>query len=196
MRSLGILISLIIIASCSNAPPVPTDKFYRLGTPQNVGQLPATEHIIYVGPILTEGLYNERALLHTGESGNTELQQYHYHFWITSPPRLMQDYLVSYLRAASSSTMINTEPGAGEKISIFGRLKAFEKIDSEEQSAVNVRLELRVQDTDKAAPILLKEYSAIEKIGGNEVPDAVAGFDRAAAKIYSDFVTDLQAILN
>jgi len=195
MRRLGILILLFVLTSCSSAPPVPTDRFYRLNTPQNVNQSVRTEHIIYVGPFFAEGLYNERALIYTGESGTTELQQYHYHFWTISPTRLLQDQLVSYLRAANSSSMVITEPGVGEKISIFGRLKSFERINIDEQSSASVAVELRVQLQDKATPILLKEYRVIEKLNGDTVPAAVAAFDRAVMEIYSDFLSDMQASL-
>jgi ABC-type uncharacterized transport system auxiliary subunit len=195
MRRLGILILLFVLASCSSVPPVPTDRFYRLSTPQNVNQSPVTEDIIYVGPFIAEGLYNERALLYTGESGETELQQYHYHFWITSPPRLLQGQLVTYLRAVNSASMVITEPGAGEKISIFGRLKSFERINMSDQANASVIVELRVQQQDKATPVLLKEYRVIEELNGNTVPDAVAAFDRAVTKIYSDFQSDMQASL-
>ena len=193
MRSPVILIILIALTSCSSAPPVPTDRFYKLSTPQIVNQSPVTEDIIYVGPFLAEGLYNERALLYTGDSGDTELQQHHYHFWVTSPPRLLQSQLVSYLRSVNSSSMITTEPGSGEKVSIFGRVKAFEKISSGEQARANVVLELRVQLQDKATPVLLKEYSILEDIKGNTVPDVVAAFDRAVMKVYSDFLGELQS---
>ena len=193
MRSPGLLIILLALTSCSSAPPVPTDRFYKLSTPQIVNQDQVTDDIIYVGPFIAEGLYNERALLFTGDSGDTELQQHHYHFWVTSPPRLLQSQLVSYLRAINASSMITTELGTGEKISIFGRVKAFEKVKFDDQTSANVVLEVRVQVKDKATPVLLKEYSVLEKINGDTVPDAVAAFDRAVMKIYSDFLDELQS---
>lgn len=193
MRSPAILIILLALTSCSSAPPVPIDRFYKLSTPQIVNQTQVTGDIIYVGPFIAEGLYNERALLFTGDSGDTELHQHHYHFWVTSPPRLLQSQLVSYLRAINASSMVTTEPGAGEKISIFGRVKAFEKVKFDDQTSANVVLEIRVQVLDKPAPVLLKEYSILEKINGDTVPDAVAAFDRAVMKIYSDFLNELQS---
>ncbi len=191
MRIPGIVILLLILTSCSSAPPVPTDRFYRLSAPQGENQSLATEHIIYVGPIIAEGLYNERALLYTGESGATELQQYHYHFWITSPPRLLQDQLISFLRASNTASMIIDEPGSGEKISIFGKLKSFERINIGEESSVSVILELKVQEKGKQVPVLLKEYSVTERLDGKSVPQTVAAFDRAVMEMYSDFISDL-----
>ena len=102
---------------------------------------------------------------------------------------------MSYLRAVNSSSMVITEPGAGEKISIFGRLMSFERINMSDQASASVIVELRVQEQDKATPVLLKEYRVIEKLNGNTVPDAVAAFDRAVMKIYSDFLSDMQASL-
>ncbi len=197
MRSLSILFLVVILAACSSAPPVPVDHFYRLTLPEQdeIKSARLTERIIYVGPFLAEGLYNERALLHTGKKETGELQQYHYHFWLTSPPRLLHDHLVRYLRDADTSSMVITEPGSGEELKIFGKLNAFERWVTDGHSLVNVVLELKVNQQDDMTPVFLKEYRIREEVSGDTLTDVITAFDRAVIRLYSDFVADMQTTL-
>lgn len=196
MRSLYILFLATLFSACSSAPPVPVDHFYRLTLDtQEISSQELSEDGIYVEYFIAEGLYNERALLYTGKSGIDELQQYHYHFWITSPPRLLHDNLVRFLRETNTTSVIMTEPVLDKGIRIAGKLNAFERWNTGDQSLVNIALELKAQKIDEGGLLLLKEYQIREEVQGEGIPAVVAAFNRAVLQIYSDFLLDLQSKL-
>jgi len=197
MRYLVIILLFIILTGCGSAPPVPTDHFYRFKTPtqNDIGKQRLTDQVIYINSFLAEGLYNERALLYTNDNLSQELQQYHYHFWITSPPDLLRDYLVSFLRAADTSPVIITGAGITDGLQITGRVTEFEKLDSGDQSSVNVALELRLDKQGNELPLLLKEYRANEQVQGKSLTDVITSFNTAVLRIYSDFVSDMETAL-
>ena len=154
-----------------------------------------TDEIIYVDRILAEGLYNERALLYTGDSGNNELQQYHYHFWITSPPKLIELNLVKYLRTANISPLMVTEPGSGEQITISGNLRAFEKIFTKDNSQANIVIEFTVTRKGTDVPLLIREYQVTEAVSGDGVAAVVEAYNRGVFGIFSEFHTDLASVI-
>lgn len=195
MRIIYLLFLTLIILACSSAPPVPTDHFYRLTLPtQGLTKTNLTEDMIYVGPILAEGLYNERALLFTGSSMG-ELKQRHYHFWLTSPPRLLRDHLVHFLREVELSPIILAETGSGDVVRIFGKLYAFEQTAFDNKSQVNIAIEFRVNKTGDELPLLLRDYRVEENINGGGQTDVIAAYDRAVIRLFSEFVNDLNSNL-
>jgi ABC-type uncharacterized transport system auxiliary subunit len=91
--------------------------------------------------------------------------------------------------------MIITEPGSGEELKIFGKLNAFERWVTDGHSLVNVVLELKVNQQDDMTPVFLKEYRIREEVSGDTLADVIEAFDRAVIMLYSDFVTDIQTVL-
>jgi ABC-type uncharacterized transport system auxiliary subunit len=197
MRVITSICLVILLAGCGAPPPVPTDHFYRLVIPEgeNYSASGLTGEVITVGAFLAEGLYNERALLYSRDNPSRELEQFHYHFWITSPPSLLRDYLVRLLRQAEISPMVITGVGPGKGLQITGRLIAFERQGSGDQPSANVILELRVDRQGDELPLLLREYSARSPIEGPAMTDVIMGFNAAADEIYSDFFVDLGKLL-
>lgn len=196
MRLSGLVIMVLLLGGCSGAPPVPTDHFYRLILPETgIGQAQLTDEIVYIDRILAEGLYNERALLHTGESGNNELQQYHYHFWITSPPKLVEMNLVKYLRSANISPLLVTEAGSGELITVSGKLHAFERVFTGDNSQANIVIEFTVTRKDEDVPLLIKEYQIVEPVDGDKLASVVEAYNRGLFGIFNEFHTDLASVM-
>ncbi len=197
MRYLVIISLLVILTGCGSAPPVPTDHYYRFKTPSqdDIQKQRLTDQVIYINSFLAEGLYNERALLYTNDNLARELKQYHYHFWITSPPDLLRDYLVSFLRTADTSPVIISGRSVSEGLQITGRLNEFEKLVSGDQSSVKVALELRLDKYGNELPLLLKEYRVIEEVQGKSLTDVITSFNAAVFRIYSDFLTDVETAL-
>ncbi|MBM2829784.1 MAG: ABC-type transport system auxiliary component-like [Gammaproteobacteria bacterium] len=196
MRYLYTAVLLMVLAGCGGAPPVPTDYFYRLTLPaEGIAKTRITEQVIHVGVFFAEGLYNERALLYASDPQGRELQQHHYHFWITSPPHLLHDYLVDFMRAADSSPMIIADDSMDQGFKISGKVIGFEKLDNNDQSSVNIALELRLDKQGNKLPLLLKEYRVTEEVHGESLTDVVASFNAAVLRIYSEFLTDMETTL-
>ena len=146
MRYLKLILFMLILTACGSAPPVPTDTFYRLTLPeQGVDKQRLTESVIHVGNFIAEGLYNERAMLYTDDQNGMRLLQHHYHFWVTSPPRLLREYMVEFLRASDSAPMVITDSSRDEdSYRISGKVLGFEIQTTGELATANVNLELRV----------------------------------------------------
>ena len=196
IRLPGLVIMVLLMIGCSGAPPVPTDHFYRLTLPDtDITQGQLTDEIIYVDSILAEGLYNERALIYTGKSGDNELQQYHYHFWVTSPPKLLALNLVKYLRTANVSPLLVTEAGSGEQITISGKLLAFERIFTNDNSRANIVIEFTITREGTDVPLLIKEYRGSEPVSGDKVAAVVEAYNRGVFGIFNEFHTDLASVL-
>ena len=195
-RYLYVAVVLMLLTGCGDSPPVPTDYFYRLTLPaEGVEKNHITSEVIYVGSFVAEGLYNERALLYTEDEHGRELQQHHYHFWVTSPPHMLRDYLVDFLRTADVAPTIIAESNPDQGLEISGKVIEFEKQKGAGAWIANVGIELRLQATGEKLPRLVKQYHLQEPITSDAMTDTVAGFNTAVWKIYNEFLSEIRAVL-
>lgn len=196
IKRICLMVIALLLAACGQAPPVPTDHYYRL-TPlaESADRKNLTEDAISIEDFIAEGLYNDRAVLYSNDEHASELQQHHYYFWYTSPPHMLRDYLLLMLRAANVAPLV-MDKGAGDHPRISGKLMEFERRNSGEKSTVNVALELRVDDPDTELPLLLKQYRTSETINNNDMDAVVTGFNIAVDRVYREFIEDLASALN
>ncbi len=82
------ILFVLILTSCVNQPPLPTDHYYRLRVAQDINSDKEIVNSISVIVFQADGLYRERAILYS--ENEIEVKQYHYHHWIDSPNRLLQ----------------------------------------------------------------------------------------------------------
>ena len=196
IRFLQLIVVLMMLTACGSAPPVPTDSFYRLTLPaQGMEKQRMTEGVIHVGHFIAEGLYNERALLYTDDQHGMRLLQHHYHFWLTSPPRMLREHMVEFLRESDSAPTVITDSSRGEGLRISGKVVEFEKQTTGDLATANVALELRVDSGGEDLPRFIKQYRLKEDISGNSMTDTVAGFNSAVNKIYREFAGDIRTVL-
>lgn len=186
---------VVFLVACGQAPQVPNDHYYRL-TPlaESMEKRRLTDNPIYVEIFLAEGLYNDRAVLYSDKHAG-ELQQHHYYFWYTSPPRMLRDYLIQVLRNAEISPVI-MDTGTEEDIRISGKLMEFERRQTRAGSTVDVTLELRLYKHDAELPLLMRQYRASETINGKDMSTVISGFNAAVDRIYREFLGDLAMTLN
>lgn len=192
----AILVFVFLLNACGENPPIPVDHFYRLTlNPGTVTRQPLTDQTIFVGKFLSDGIYNERALLFSEDADNRELQQYHYYFWAISPPSLLRDYLIEYLRAADSAPAVVDDFSSGNGLKISGKILGFEKIKRGEDSKVNVVLEIRLDKLGESAPRLVKTYKVLDTVNGVSMDETVSAFNRAVDRVFSDFVADAAQVV-
>lgn len=193
-RNLLIITILFGLTACGGVPPVPSDHFYRLTSPQqkDIEKQQISDSVIYVGNFIADGLYNERALLFVKGDEGRELQQHHYHFWITSPPHLLHDYLIDYLRKVDAAPMIIDGTNTKGRIKISGKVLGFEYQTIDSTKTANVVLELRLDKYGEERPIIIKEYRANEPVNGDNMVEIVAAFNRAVLAIYKQFLIDIK----
>src|SRR5690606_22937930 len=126
-RYIQLIPDFVMLAGCGSSPPAPTDSFYRLRLPQDVGKQESSENVIHVGSFIGEGMYNERSILYNTDQHSRKIIQHHYHFWITSPPRMLREHMVAFLRESDSAPMVITDSSKGDGLRISGKVLDFEK---------------------------------------------------------------------
>lgn len=196
MKRIILPLLLALAAGCAKAPPVPSDRFYRLPDPPAMAPAPPlSEGVILVRPFTSDGLHNERPILYGEGTDALTLQQYSYHYWVEAPPRLLQNQLVSFLRAQAAAPMVLTDVGVDAELILSGRIIRLERHLADGGSRAAVALELRADRARDPQPVLLREYRAEVPLGEETVAATVAAVDRGLNDIFGEFSSDLRRVL-
>jgi ABC-type uncharacterized transport system auxiliary subunit len=191
-RQYLILFLMLFLSGCSSQSPVPTDHYYRLSELTGISVDEKRVESISVITFQADGLYKERAILYTEDE--IELKQYHYHHWTDSPTRLLQERLAERLRLSNISKLVlNTFDGNSELL-IKGQIKAFERLQKENNESVYVKLLLQVNSSSESLPVLHKEYIKTVPLPSNSIANAIKAFAEAVDLIFNDFYTDFVEI--
>lgn len=195
-RFLLLLPLVVLLASCARQPPVPADHYYRLPEPKvEALARPLSQGTILVNIFETDGLHNGRAMLYTDDPKAITLKRYHYRYWLDAPPRLVQSYLVSYLRAARAAPLVVTDPGVNAELTISGKIVRLEQQRRGKTSHALIALELRVDGRNPAQPLLVKSYHADVTAADDSMEALVLAFQKGFNQIFAEFVSDTRAVL-
>jgi len=194
MKRFILLIPIIfILNSCIKQAPLPTDHYYRLPTLQGISSDKEIINSISVIIFQADGLYRERAILYS--ENEIEIKQYHYHHWVDSPRRILQEYLAERLRLSNiSKVVLTTFEGDGNLI-IKGKIKAFEQKKLNTKNSAFVSIEFRVDRKNETQPILYKQYTQVIDSDGLLMTSTISAFGIAVNSIYESFYNDLKETL-
>ena len=184
---------LFILTSCVKQPPLPTDHYYRFPALQGIN---ADEEIINSISVITfqaDGLYRERAILYS--ENEIEIKQYHYHHWVDSLNRLLQEHLVERLRLSGISKVVLTEFEGNSSLIIKGKIKAFEQRKSGNKNSAFISIEFRADKNNEGQPILFKQYTQVVDSEESSMTSVVNAFGVAVNNIYESFYNDLRVTL-
>ena len=184
---------LFILTSCVKQPPLPTDHYYRLPALQGIN---ADEEIINSISVITfqaDGLYRERAILYS--ENEIEINQFHYHHWVDSLNRLLQEHLVERLRLSGMSKVVLTEFEGNSNLIIKGKIKAFEQRKSGNKNSAFISIEFRADKNNEGQPILFKQYTQVVDSEESSMTSVVNAFGVAVNNIYESFYNDLRGTL-
>jgi ABC-type uncharacterized transport system auxiliary subunit len=194
MKKLTALATILALTAACSGNPVPEDHFYRLPAPAAAeGVTGLSSGTVFVEQFIADGVHRERAIVYAKRAASTELLQYHYHYWMDSPTRLVRDHLADYLRAGGAAGLVSTSPDVLAELSIFGRIRQFEIIEGAGAGEAIVSLEFRVDREGKDAPILIKSYEERTAADDDSVNGAVAAFGTALGRIYARLAEDIRA---
>lgn len=181
------------LVACVGAPPeLPEDRFYRLPEPK-----PRTAIAPYAGTIAvslphSDGLHTERALLYSHHDRPLEVLRHHYFFWAESPPRLLQDHMVAYLRAAGMAERVSRAQNAdGDALHLESRLLRFERHIGGAQTQVVVELELGWNGADAGSLRSRRIYGVQTAAEDDSIYASVQAYGRALEQIYQRFLQEL-----
>lgn len=195
MRNLATALLLISgLAACA-APPQPEDHFYRLevGVPTATVAQPQLDGTLTVQRLHMPGVYGERPLLYSTAQAPTELRQYHYHYWIDNPARLIEAQLTAYLRAADIARNVNAPTNGGmADYQISGTVHRLEqRLDRNGAHAI-AELELIVTRKADNSALLNRIYRADITTTTASALAAAQGMSQALTVCFEQLVADLR----
>lgn len=191
--ALVVMLGVWALAACVGVPPeLPEDRFYRLPEPK-----PHAATATYAGTIAvslphSDGLHTERALLYSQHDRPLEVLRHHYFFWAESPPRLLQDHMVAYLRAAGMADRVSrAENAGGDALRLESRLLRFERHIGGARTRVVVELELGWSGTDSRTARSRRTYRVQAAADDDSIYASVQAYGRALEQIYQRFLQEL-----
>lgn len=184
--------ALLVLVSACTQPALPEDHYYRLGgAAPKAGAGGALSGIVEVNRFIASGLTASRAIVYTDSTTAREVRAYHYHLWAEPPPIMLQNALVSYLRAANAApTVVTPDMRVEPDFIVSGKIRRFEQVRGA-AGKVNVELELSVKRSRDDKLILLKPYAVSVGTKGATVGEAVTRISQGINAIYAKFLSDI-----
>jgi len=195
-RLAGVLSLALGLGACGSAPPAPPapDRFYRLPAPTSMAAgKPLVAGVLRVQPMRAEGLHGERAVLYSDSGDALRLEQASNVFWAEAPPRLIQRYIIAYLRAGELAPMVVDESVREADFEVRGRILQFERVLDGDGEAVDLALVLRLE-TGYGRPVLVEEYRRRRAVAGGGSASAGA-FAAALDAVLEAFIADARRAL-
>jgi len=164
-----------VAAGCGASRPV---KYYVL----DIGPAPATSPsaqvpvTLLVSHITASHLYRDDRLVYG--SGAVELGTYEYERWAEPPAELMQDIVISSLRASGNYRSVSRISSnlRGDYI-VRGHLYALDEVESQGLAA-RFSFQLELFDPKSGATLWSSAYTHDEPVNGKKVSDVVEALDR------------------
>jgi ABC-type uncharacterized transport system auxiliary subunit len=164
-----------VAAGCGASRPV---KYYVL----DIGPAPATSPsaqvpvTLLVSHITASHLYRDDRLVYG--SGAVELGTYEYERWAEPPAELMQDMVISSLRASGNYRSVSRISSnlRGDYI-VRGHLYALDEVESQGLAA-RFSFQLELFDPKTGATLWSSAYTHDEPVSGKKVSDVVEALDR------------------
>jgi ABC-type uncharacterized transport system auxiliary subunit len=189
------LVPLLLALTACAAPPVPEDRFYRLGdAPAAQAALPVLSARVGVATLKADGLHRERALLYSDDPDHRVLRQYHYHFWSDPPPGLISRHLSGFLNRNGVAAYVLDDIGVADAdidVRLEGRLLRFEQLLGGSGSRVSVEIAFVVVEAGEPEVLLSRRYQAETGVEGPGFAGVVRGFEAALLQIYRSLLHDL-----
>jgi len=184
-----ILFLLMTLQACSfSGSPPPEEHFYRLPDLQ-VEKTQQLFDTIYLKTVIAEGIYNERAILYVKDDSPLELRRYHYHHWLSSPAKLIQQQFKTYLEVTGIGRQIVDRRMQTQSIEIGLQIRNFERLTGA-GNRVRVALDVDVYLADQLIPAVSKTYQ-LESPAGSGMHDTAAAFGQVLSVLFSQISRDL-----
>lgn len=181
-----------MLVGCAVQPPVPEDHFYRLPDISTVKSKQLANELA-VKRFLTDGLHSQRAILYSNDKAPLQIKQYHYHHWADTPPRMLQEVVISALRRSGiANKVMNYDAAKRSEYTLRGKIRKFEQVRRDNGSIVLIDIELRLDDKAGNA-LLIKDYNT-EQIAASPAPhDLVQAFGEGLRLVLNSFIQDWQS---
>lgn len=195
MKRAAVLVGLCTtLVACGSFAPPPKDMFYRIAataaTPAAVAATAAP--IVYVPPFAASGLHGERAVVYAHADG-TALEQYPYDYWTDSPRILLQQALLTALRADGRVRAVG-EPTREAAFTTRVRVVDFERRAAQGgNGSAMLTLEFALQADSTALPVFERQYARALALSADTVPAAAGALSQAAREVTEEIARDIAA---
>jgi ABC-type uncharacterized transport system auxiliary subunit len=173
----AVLVAVLAVALSGCGATRPT-QYYVLDVPAPPAAQSPTPYpvsLLVARPIASH-LYRDDRIVYG--AGPVELGTYEFHRWAQSPADMMQDLLVSYLRASKQYRSV-LRPGSNARGEFIVRsyLKSLAEIDSPDFVA-RFSIHLDLYDPKQGATVWSGDYSHDEPVGSKTVTAVVEALDK------------------
>jgi ABC-type uncharacterized transport system auxiliary subunit len=185
-----LLIALLagFCASCGASHPM---KFYALSAPAEAPQAasPQFPTAILVARVTAGHLYRDERLVY--RTAGVELGTYEYQRWSEPPVDMIQDSLISALRATNQYRSVDpvASNGSGQYI-VRAHLEALDELDQPQLSA-RFSIHFELYDPKSAQVLWSDSYAHDEPVQGKEVVDVVKALDANVTTGMQQLATNL-----
>ena len=190
------MLALVVLAACSQ-PPVPRDQFYRLGSglPQQALENAPLDGTLSVSRLRAEGLISQRPILFATREQPNRIEQHNYHYWFESPPLMLRDALIDYLRAAKAATgVVSDQDRRDAGCELTGTLRRLEHVTAGgEPSVAVVEIEFMLRRVASDSVLLHRTYRAEQIAADLTMDSTVNAFDQSLGALFSRFVDEVKA---
>jgi ABC-type uncharacterized transport system auxiliary subunit len=189
----GIAGIFFALCGCGASRPV---KYYVLDVnapPAASSQpLPVT---LLVGRIVTTQLYRADRLVYG--SGPVMLGTYEYERWAESPADMIQDSLITSLRASGQYRSVS-RMGSSMRADyiVRGHLFSLYEVDNKPGLAARFSMQLDLFDPKNGMTVWSDNYSHDEPVSGKKVADVVEGLDKAVRGGIQQLTTNMGAYIS
>lgn len=185
---------LLLVAGCASTAPVPEDRFYRLDSVQPPATLvhPLLTGGLTVGGVQADPLHSGRAILYSDRARPLQLQRYHYEFWVDQPPRMVQQVLVSWLRASGVADSVAGSDDRAAAWRLSAQLLKFEEVrDKGDAAHVEVAMRFSLSSADSSRPLWTRDYTQQRSLDGSQMYATAQAMQAALADLLADLQADL-----
>lgn len=195
MRRLLPALIVSLLTACAAGPGIPETTYFRLPEAAVLAAAaPGLDSPLVIDTFLADGVHSDQSILYAVDDQGERLRAYHYQLWVDPPTRMLQRRLIRTLSGAGvAPRVLERLPPSAEQHRLQVRITAFERLPGEAEHRVRVALDVRLDRSDRADPLLLREYRrelpAAAGIGG-----AVAAFAQAIDAIYGELAADLRQL--
>lgn len=196
MLGAALALAVIGLTTCSQ-PPVPRDQFYRLGStmPQRALEQPALDGTLSVARLRADGLIGQRPILFATREQPNRIEQHNYLYWFESPPVMLRDALIDYLRAANAATVVvSDEDRRDAGCELTGSVRRIEHvITGGEPSVAVVEIEFLLRRVNGNSVLMHRTYRAEQAALDLTMDSTVDAFDEALGALFGRFVAEVAA---
>lgn len=189
-----VVIAVVGLSACSQ-PPVPRDQFYRLGStlPPRALEPAPLAGTLTVERLRGEGLISQRPILFATREQPNRIEQHNYQYWFESPPLMLRDALIDYLRAANAaSTVVGDQDRREGGCELTGALRRLEHVTTGgEPSVAVIEIELILRRVSGNSIVLHRTYRAEQTALDMTMDSTVSAFDEALGALFARFVNEL-----